>query len=583
MAINKIIKSDGTVIFDATSITITPEYLVSGKTTINNAGNKISGNFEQPDWSSVFDNQMLNYLSEVPVIPSYGLIGFFANSESKLTLSITNCVEVNNFGLAYNSGIYRLILPNCERLKTGALYGCSNIRTLSLGHCSVIEQSALYDVVHNWLNVLDLGDSDLLTIQSGAFSTYSNNTTWLGQINFNGKELIVSTYLPAPGSTSVLFSAPNLQKITGNLFYSIGSRVSAYCPNLEYLDDTFSKTPYVTVTPGKLKSVGNQAFYSINSSNFNLIFNSPLSQCTDIGTEVFNSTITDFPDNFINLDKIVCLGNINNSYLKKDEFSALTLSMCEKLYQSTFYSNMNLRSINIPNCTDIGSGAFWKCSNLSSISLTDKPIYFGSSAFRSCPSLSIPVTALLNCSGIGQDTFESVANENELYEALTSNGILSLPNCEIINVINVLWHPFSNSLYSLSHASISKIYLPKLKSVGGYCFSRFDDLTELYLDTCSSISRHAFQDSRKLSFIYIPRCEKIDYDAFGYRDYSISTEFHVGTFIDTVCQLYSSDSVKIGNADSIYIPASLVSAYQNDPIWGKYSSRIFPEYSSWEN
>ena len=110
--------------------------------------------------------------------------------------------------------------------------------------------------------------------------------------------------------------------------------------------------------------------------------------------------------------------------------------------------------------------------------------------------------------------------------------------------------------------------------IGKYAFLRCSSLLQVNLPMCSYIDVSAFFDCDSLSQVSLSVCSYIGQSAFWYC-YSLST---IILGYSSVCSLYDyyvlSNTGITQSRGSIYVPASLVSAYKSANGWRQYSAII---------
>ena len=173
---------------------------------------------------------------------------------------------------------------------------------------------------------------------------------------------------------------------------------------------------------------------------------------------------------------------------------------------------------------------------------------------------------------------------------------INLPNCTTIGS-----YAFSDC------TAIKSINLPQCTQILNYGFCYCSSLQEVSLPMCSFLGLGAFYGNTLLSKIFLPNCQKIGPYAFAYC--SRLSEIKIAaptlsysaflsckaltTFINTYSSVASivggnilfqntpiTDSTYTGAFGSIYVPASLVSAYQSHSQWKEYASRITSYYET---
>lgn len=114
------------------------------------------------------------------------------------------------------------------------------------------------------------------------------------------------------------------------------------------------------------------------------------------------------------------LGNPDNPYLclmeaSQDIETAQINNRCKVIYNSAFYGCSGLTSISISDSvTSIGSSAFSGCSSLTSITIPDGVTSIGSSTFSGCSGLT-SITIPDSVTSIGYSAFEGCSSLTEVY------------------------------------------------------------------------------------------------------------------------------------------------------------------------
>ena len=230
--------------------------------------------------------------------------------------------------------------------------------------------------------------------------------------------------------------------------------------------------------------------------------------------------------------------------------------------ERVFYYNSKLTSVSFKACQTIGSSAFGKCINLTNV--------------------NFPI-----CSIIYSDAFNSCAN-------LTS---VSFPMCTIVGY---------GAFFSC--AKLSAVDLPFCTQLSEYAFYYCSSLVNVSLPLCSRFGSNAFNNCKSLQKVNFPMCSRIELQNLA--NCNNLTEVKLGSAeanLDISCTIASSAfercskltnltlyypsvlrlmdrnvfystpmsvSTLIGAWGSIYVPASLVSAYKSATNWAAYADRI---------
>lgn len=192
-----------------------------------------------------------------------------------------------------------------------------------------------------------------------------------------------------------------------------------------------------------------------------------------------------------------------------------------------FYYYMNLTAVSFPSCKTIGNSAFYSCTSLTTASFP-ACTSIGSYAFYRCSKLttiSFPV-----CKSIGPSAFYSC-------QSLTT---ASFPSCT---------------------------------SIGNSAFYMCRGITTASFPLCMTIATEAFRTCPSLTTAYFPVCTSIWSGVFTFC--SSLLEVTVGTEYSSVCKLNNSNAFSGCDAlTSIYVPASLLTAYQSATNWTYFSSKL---------
>ena len=219
-----------------------------------------------------------------------------------------------------------------------------------------------------------------------------------------------------------------------------------------------------------------------------------------------------------------------------------------------FCSFSSLTTVSFPNATNIGGYAFCSCSSLTTASFPNAT-NIGSNAFYCCSSLT--TASFPNATSIGSYAFGYCAS-------LTT---VSFPNATNIG---------SNAFYVCS--SLTTASFPSATSIGPYAFCSCSSLTTVSFPNATSIGNSAFYGCRSLTTASFPSAKSIGNQAF--RGCSKLMSLYIlassvatlGTSVFVATPM--SNSTYTGSFGSIYVPASLVSAYQSKANWSAYSNRI---------
>ena len=207
--------------------------------------------------------------------------------------------------------------------------------------------------------------------------------------------------------------------------------------------------------------------------------------------------------------------------------------------------------------TNVGASAFAECSKLTGIDFPNATT-LGKEAFKFCSSL-----AQISCPKVAT-----------IYESafFSCKGLLaaSLPSATSI----------ATQAFRYCSA-LAELYTPKLKKIDQSAFGGCSALTSFVGPSCQSIGTAAFQYCSELSKVQVGKSfATLSGSAFGYcsklMEFIVSSGTSVPTLQGTTAFVGTpmSNSAHTGSFGSIYVPASLVSAYKSANNWSAYSDRI---------
>lgn len=342
-----------------------------------------------------------------------------------------------------------LVIPSSVTY-SGTAYTVTSIGSAVFAGCSGLTSVTLPNTITNIGDMSFHGCTNLssITIPNAVTSIGSQafyNCTNLTTVNFNADSC-------TNASSSIFGGSTHLTYVT------IGNTVKVI-PN--YLFSNCSTLTHITI-PTSVVRINNGAFYS----------------CIGLSTVQIPNTVTYIGTNaFYRVRNIVYYGtasgspwgaNTRNGFVDGDFVYTDASRTILTGYDGTD------TAITIPSTvTNIGDYAFWNCTNLVSIAMSNNVIGVGNYAFYGCRNLS----------------------SMTLPTSLGIIGNYAFSRCASLSTITI-----PNSVYSL----------------GDYAFSMCSGLETAYLgSSLSSISQDAFSDCWNLRFVsFPPYLSTIGYSAF---------------------------------------------------------------------
>lgn len=211
-----------------------------------------------------------------------------------------------------------------------------------------------------------------------------------------------------------------------------------------------------------------------------------------------------------NLDKLY----IKTSSIPDNAFERYTMSELEFtgtiIGASAFNACKNLTTIKLPNIITINNRAFYYCTSLSAINLSETLTTLGAFAFNTCSSLrNINITSKIQ--NIGERAFANCRNLETAFISTNSNlefGLYSFNQCERMNFINFSSvgdlnanHYGFQQCYALEEAYFSAGTV----TIGEWSFRYCSRLAKVVLNakTRAHIGSNAFANLHNLQEFYI--------------------------------------------------------------------------------
>lgn len=316
---------------------------------------------------------------------------------------------------------------------TRAFYGCSSISSIAIPNSVTSIGVNAFNSCTN-LSSITIPDS-VSFIDTGAFykTAYFNNT----DVNNNG--LYINNHLIyAPVNISGTFEVKSGTKTIASEAFYVRSSLTG------------------VIIPKSVTSIGIMAFDGC--SNLSNVYIKDLTAWCNID---FLSSTSNPMHNGADL-------YVNNKLLTKAEIS-------DEIKNHAFYGCTSLTSVTISdNVTSIGNIAFAKCNNLKEITFPDNITSIGYSAFLGCTSLTkaqIPDSVTYLGSG-------AFSNCNSLSEVSIPNGLTSIYEATFENCF-----------------SLTEITIPdSIRSIGVYAFYNCTKLSDVYINDLKAWLNITFED-----------------------------------------------------------------------------------------
>lgn len=371
-------------------------------------------------------------------------------------------------------------------------------------------------------------------------------------------------------------SFPNLQ--------SMGERVFQYCDNLKTANignvksipayafnycQSLSEIPNVS----ELTYIGDSAFYHIGISELSA------PKLKYIGQYAFQ--------NCSGLTKLYCpeLENMYHSvqwgtmygaqaFQGCSNLSEIYAPMLQGLYSYDFAQLSNLVSVNIENCSYIGDYALYCCYSLKTL-IAPNAKYVGSQAVSNASALSYIKMDKLENMGYGAFAFCFYGISDgyaEFPELLSMSSYRQFAYCYGLETFKAPKLKFIAERAFETNVNLRNVDIPSVEFIDGGAFSNCSGLTIISIPKCKTLGMSAFGWCYRMESIYMNVIENISDYAFN--GCSILADIHMSEITSVPTLGGSNVFYYCSSLAHIYVPSSLVTAFQSAQYWSQYSSLI---------
>ena len=357
------------------------------------------------------------------------------------------------------------------------------------------------------------------------------------------------------------------QTVTANGIYdtTLNDKVAVNVPN-----------SYTASDEGKVVSSGSLTAQTSRSITSNGIYNTVLNGEVTVSLPVFSGSYTIVPSR--SSQTFPTAGYLMSSDLTVEAFSdsgggsdsdeafidlvhgtisQVNNSRITNIRAGAFSGCSALTNAVFPACTTINAYAFSGCTSLSSVS------------FPACTTINY--SAFRNCSALQSMTFP----------VCTSIGYYAFYGCKTLVSVSFPVCTFISGYAFGGCTALTSAAFPLCMAIGMSAFGNCSALVNVSFPACTSVGSGAFYNCSALVCVDLPVCTTISYSAFiGCRKLtsliltasSLCTLGLSNAFNSTPIAGYTAYTN--GVYGSIYVPASLYSAYISASNWSYFFSRF---------
>ncbi|MDE6304671.1 MAG: leucine-rich repeat domain-containing protein [Paramuribaculum sp.] len=575
-------------------------------------------------------------LTEVVIPNSVTYIGSsaFFNCQSLKEITIPNSISTLTDGIFSNcSSLTSITIPtSVSRIFDSAFAYCTSLKeitipksvfsigTMAIGFCSSLQSINVEENNPNYADIDGvLYNKDITTLIQcpGAKNsiTIPNSVITLGNWSFADCDALTEVTIPTSvnilgdavfqycdGLTSMTLP-PSIKSIGGMAFYwctnlksvtipstvtSIGSSVFAVCDNLK-------EVYYAAKNPIE----GSSLIFS-NSAYSNATLFVPetaIAKCKEIDPwKNFNSIVAhEFPEDIVLIEDVNYLLNEDSETatitgydenITKADIPA-TVVVNGKEYTVTeigtqaFYNCSNLTEVSIPSTiTKIGTQAFYNCSNLTSVNIPASVMMIGDWAFGQCLRLKELII------GNSETPVNERATALSAYPASvtatnsgTIIGISAFNGCSALTDLTI-----GNSVISIGHsaffscAELTAVTIPNSVTFIGNMAFAYCSLTSVTIPaSVTSIGDAAFLSCSKLTSVTLPASvTSIGMTVFAYCNDLKEVYYAAETPIEGDNNIFSASAYE--NA-TLFVPEAAIAKCKEIAPWKNFGNIAAHKFS----
>ena len=517
------------------------------------------------------------YLNNVDM-PSLQYIGYyaFANCHYSLAeISLHNVQSFGNFAFQSCSSLNSIYMYNATSIPYMVSYyvfsSCNNLKYIYV-------PSSLYET---WINsspwniyssvILPYEEGHKLKVayKSGTYTTVTTSTTAIPYL-YQYKIAFASIY------TVFKLSDSTATELKASAFYGLQNLSSVDLPNVRSVGMHALRSTVITSINLPLCNydytgfAGNGTITTASYGGDGLVLNSTFSDCAGLEA-VYTPHLSSIGKyTFYNCS------NLHSWYMHELSSVPYMGSYWYSIFSSSYrrpliYVPSSMYSLSLWKTVQ-SSYSYWPALWSNFVPYTEEMHYInlyntdGTSLSYGFNTNYVPVMYSIN----GFSTMSSVS----YIELPTQISALSSPLTPFLNVVSVYAPELlvTDSYFLHNHSLLLSASLPKLTNLGYGGFSQCSALPSIHLPECESISAYAFLKCENLSVANIPVCQYINNSAF------LSCEALAELYLNDVSKVTTLGGSNVFDScpalTSIYVPTSLVEAFQSAEYWSSLADKF---------
>ena len=438
----------------------------------------------------------------------------FCGCTGLTSIEISNSVTSIGIQAFYNcSALTSITIPNSvTTIGSSAFYGCSGLTSIvvdsgnsiydSSEGCNAIIETATNTLIAGCKNtiipnsVTTIGDYAFYNCRGLTSIEIPNSVTTIGGCAFYNCTGLTSVTIPN-SVTSIgdyaFYGCRGLTSVTiGNSVTTIGREAFYYCNNLKTVYNNSSlnivagstDNAYVAYYADKVIAADGSFFEIVNGFQFQV-----LNGLNTLYGYVGNSSKITLPADYNGENYIIG----SRAFYRCSDLTSVTISNgVTSIGEDAFFGCSGLTSITIPNSvTSIGDYAFYDCTGLTSIEIPNSVTTIGRGAFYGCSGLT-SITIPNSVTTIGSSAFIDCSS-------LTS---IDIPN----SVTSIKWKVFSGCS-SLTSVKIGNGVI----SIDSRAFEDCSTISEIYVKATPPPAIYDDTFSPTTATLYVPTGTKALY------------------------------------------------------------------------